>query len=474
MVVVQDMFLTETARLADVVLPAAGWGEKLGTFTNVDRTVHLSERAVDPPGEARSDLDIFLEYARRMDFRDRDGAPLIKWHDAESAFEAWKACSAGRPCDYTGMTYDRLRGGSGIQWPCTADAPDGTERLYVDGHFNTDPDYCETFGQDLTTGAALGEESYRAKEPHGRAFLHAAEYEPFPEAPDDEYPLLLTTGRTLYHFHTRTKTGRTPQLQAAAPEVWVEVSPADAKALALREGDLASVESRRGEVQGRVRVSDIREGVVFVPFHYGDWDREDGEGPRAANELTQDELGSRLQATAVQGRGGPRPQAPGRRRIRRRRRRRSPHRHRPERRADMHLAHYLALLHRSQTELGDAFRTVAHSHADEHDVHAICEKLAAQCDRHAEQLRPFAERYGEDANGEPDRLHREIFGGPREGPLGLLRDLHDLYLMACECDIAWTLVGQAAQGVARSRAARSGPEHAKERRRCRSRGPAAA
>jgi anaerobic selenocysteine-containing dehydrogenase len=287
MVVVQDMFLTETARFADVVLPAAGWGEKLGTFTNVDRTVHLSERAVEPPGEARSDLDIFLDYARRMDFRDRDGAPLITWHDAESAFEAWKACSAGRPCDYTGMTYDRLRGGSGIQWPCTADAPGGTERLYGDGHFNTEPDYCETYGHDLVTGAALGEEAYRAKEPRGRAFLHAAEYEPLPEAPDEEYPLLLTTGRTLYHFHTRTKTGRAPQLQAAAPDVWVEVSPGDARALSVREGDVVSVRSRHGEMQGPVRVSDIREGVVFVPFHYGDGDRRDGQGARAANELTR-------------------------------------------------------------------------------------------------------------------------------------------------------------------------------------------
>ena len=92
-VVVQDLFLTETARFADVVLPGATWGEKTGTFTNADRTVHLSERAVDPPGEARPDLDIFLDYARRMDFRDRDGEPLIKWHDPESAFEAWKACS---------------------------------------------------------------------------------------------------------------------------------------------------------------------------------------------------------------------------------------------------------------------------------------------------------------------------------------------------------------------------------------------
>jgi anaerobic selenocysteine-containing dehydrogenase len=286
-VVVQDIFLTETARLADIVLPAAAWGEKLGTFTNADRTVHLSERAVDPPGEARSDLDIFLDYAKRMDFRDRDGAPLIKWHDAQSTFEAWKACSAGRPCDYTGITYDRLRGGSGIQWPCTEAAPDGTERLYVDGRFNTDAGYSETFGQDLSTGAALGEESYRAKQAHGRAFVHAAEYEPFPEAPDEDYPLRLTTGRTLYQFHTRTKTARAPQLQAAAPDVWVEVSPPDARALGIDEGDLVSIESRRAAIHARARVSDIREGVVFVPFHYGDWDREDGAAPRAANELTR-------------------------------------------------------------------------------------------------------------------------------------------------------------------------------------------
>jgi hypothetical protein len=113
----------------------------------------------------------------------------------------------------------------------------------------------------------------------------------------------------------------------------------------------------------------------------------------------------------------------------------------------MHLAHYLALLHRSQTRLGEAFRTVARGHTDEHDVNAICHKLAAQCDRHAEQLKPFADRYGEDADDEPERLHGEIFGGPRSGPLGVLRDLHDLYLMANECDIAWTLVGQAAQGA---------------------------
>lgn len=130
---VVDIFRTETAECADVVLPAATWGEKTGTFTNVDRTVHLSEKAVEPPGEARADLDIFLDYARRMDFRDRDGRPVIPWHDPEGAFEGWKACSAGRPCDYTGLTYEKLRGRSGIQWPCTPDRPQGTERTRTGG-----------------------------------------------------------------------------------------------------------------------------------------------------------------------------------------------------------------------------------------------------------------------------------------------------------------------------------------------------
>ncbi|MCY1158952.1 MAG: molybdopterin oxidoreductase, partial [Citricoccus sp.] len=103
--VVQDLFLSETAQLADVVLPAATWGEKTGTFTNVDRTVHLSEKAVEPPGEARPDLDIFVDYARRLGLRDKDGEPLVKWRTPEEAFEAWKECTRGRPCDYTGLSY---------------------------------------------------------------------------------------------------------------------------------------------------------------------------------------------------------------------------------------------------------------------------------------------------------------------------------------------------------------------------------
>ncbi len=289
-VVVQDLFLTETARLADVVLPAATWGEKLGTFTNADRTVHLSEKAVDPPGEAKPDLEIFLDFAARMDFRDRDGDPLIKWDDPESAFEAWKRCSAGRPCDYTGITYDKLRGASGIQWPCNSEAPEGTERRYTDGRFNTDADYAEGFGQDLKTGASFSEDAYRAEQPGGRAFLHAASYRPSPETPDDDYPLLLTTGRSVYHFHTRTKTGRAPELDAAAPDAWIELNAADAEELGIEDGDYARLESPRGAIQAAVRITGIRRGTVFVPFHYGYWDSSDSAGPdgraRAANELT--------------------------------------------------------------------------------------------------------------------------------------------------------------------------------------------
>ncbi|MDA8370510.1 MAG: nitrate reductase [Nocardiopsaceae bacterium] len=288
--VVQDLFLTETARLADVVLPAATWGEKLGTFTCVDRTVHISDKAVEPPGEARSDLDIFLDYARRMDFRNKDGAPLITWDDPESAFEAWKECTRGRPCDYTGITYERLRGGSGIQWPCNDRHPDGLERLYSDGVFNTDPDYCETFGHDMVTGAVHTEADYRAKAPAGRAFLHSAEYQPSPEVPNERYPFTLTTGRTVYQFHTRTKTGRAPQLQDAAPEVWAELHPLDAQALGVAEGDVLRITSPRGALKARARVCGTRQGTVFVPFHYGYWDKGEAAAPqepeRAANELT--------------------------------------------------------------------------------------------------------------------------------------------------------------------------------------------
>ena len=286
--VVQDIFLTETAELADVVLPAAAWGEKTGTFTNVDRTVHLSEKAVEPPGQARPDLDIFLDYARRMDFRDRDGERLPPWTDPESAFAAWQRCSSGRPCDYTGLSYEKLRGDSGIQWPCNAENPDGTERLYADGRFWAAPDYCEAYGKDLITGAPLEPTEYRAMNPDGKAIIKAAEYIPAHEVPSDKYPLVLITGRTVYHFHTRTKTGRVPELVAAAPDVWVELAEVDARRLGVTEGDVVTVTTPRGSVVAKARITAIRPGVLFLPFHYGYWDVDDAKRnhQRAANELT--------------------------------------------------------------------------------------------------------------------------------------------------------------------------------------------
>lgn len=113
----------------------------------------------------------------------------------------------------------------------------------------------------------------------------------------------------------------------------------------------------------------------------------------------------------------------------------------------MHLAHYLGLLHRAQTELAEAFHEVADGHEEEPDIFVTCKNLAAQCEDHARQLEPFAKRYSEESPEEPERLHSELFQGIRSGGLGLVRDLHDLYLMAAECDISWTVIGQAAQGV---------------------------
>ncbi|CAN5485996.1 hypothetical protein BH10ACT1_BH10ACT1_03320 [soil metagenome] len=113
----------------------------------------------------------------------------------------------------------------------------------------------------------------------------------------------------------------------------------------------------------------------------------------------------------------------------------------------MNLAHYLGLLHRTESNLSDAFCQVADAHEDEPDVARDCRRMARQCHVHVDELRPFVDRYGEDADDEPDRLHSDLFHGTREGGLALLRDLHDLYLMASEADLTWTLIGQAAQGA---------------------------
>jgi anaerobic selenocysteine-containing dehydrogenase len=182
------------------------------------------------------------------------------------------------------MSYAKLADSGGVQWPCTAQFPGGKERLYEDGVFNTDADYCEVYGHDVVTGAALSAQEYAAMNPAGRAVIKGAEYVPPPEQPDDAYPMFLTTGRVTYHWHTRTKTARSPALNAAAPDAFVEIERKDAERLGIEEGDLVDVRSRRGAIRVPARLTGIEPGVVFIPFHYGD--AGDSDHRTAANELT--------------------------------------------------------------------------------------------------------------------------------------------------------------------------------------------
>jgi anaerobic selenocysteine-containing dehydrogenase len=454
-VVVQDAFMTETAALADVVLPAAMWGEKTGTFTNADRTVHVSHKAVEPPGEAKPDLDIFLDYARRMGFQDKDGQPLVKWKDAAGAFEHWKECSRGWNCDYSGMTYAKL-GGSGIPWPCNAEHPDGAERLYTDFVFPTGADVCRTYGHDLETGAARTPEEYRANDPAGRAILKAAEYLPPPEAPDKEYPFWLTTGRVVYHWHTRTKTARSAELQTAAPKPFVQLNERDALRLGVRDGDLVEVVSRRGTVRAPAAVGEIERGHVFLPFHYGYWDR-DGDHDRAANELTltgwdpvskqpyykfaavqvrkAGEASLTDTITAAAGKAVDRAKEVTDKVLN------AAHVER------VRVPDYLGLLRAAHEQFVKACQTVAGRHLEEPDVRAGLAKLAAFSTAAVAALRPFVGRYGERDGAEPDRLRKALLPAARAGAFGLLRDLHDLSVLAAESHLTLAVVTQAAKAL---------------------------
>ncbi|QDV34401.1 molybdopterin oxidoreductase family protein [Tautonia plasticadhaerens] len=459
--VVQDAFPTETTRYADVVLPAALWGEKTGAFTNTDRTVHLSLKAVEPPGEARSDLDIFLDFARRMDFRDQDGKPLIKWSDPEGAFDAWRACSKGRPCDYSGVSYETLRDSSGIRWPVTEEHPEGAPRLYADHTFGTDPDYCGSFGHDLVTGAAYTEQEYRSRDPKGRAILKAAAYQPPPEVPDVDYPMMLTTGRVVYHFHTRTKTGRSKALHDAAPDAFVQMNAGDAARLGIAEGDLVEVETRRGTVRAPAQLGDILPDHLFLPFHYGALNSPDR--PTAANELTlptwdpaskqphfkyaaarlskvgtldkaKDAAGAAVGvvrsvagavASAVPTPGSGSKAAP----------------------SDRKLGDYIGMVLTSEEALAEAFERVGGRHDIEPGMKTLCDLLASWSRSHVEALGPVVERYSSRREAEPRRLADALFRGDRSGGLGLLRDLHDLWLLANESHVSWEVLRQVSLGL---------------------------
>jgi assimilatory nitrate reductase catalytic subunit len=255
--VVQDGFETPTTDLADVVLPAAIWGEKEGTFTNSERRVSRVRAAVLPPGEARPDFDIFLALAEHLGQRER---LFPGWVEPADAFAEWRRVSEGRLCDYSGITYQRIDEAGGVQWPCPADDPDvplgGWPRLYADGRFPN---------------------------PTGKVRLHVAVRQELRDRPRPEFPLLLNTGRTVEHWHTRTKTGRVPLLERLAPEAWVEMNEVDGSALGVRTGDVVRVVSSRGEIDRIIaRITPIvRAGEVFIPFHYDE---------ACANRLTLDEF----------------------------------------------------------------------------------------------------------------------------------------------------------------------------------------
>ena len=246
--VVQDGFHpTPTTELADLVLPAAIWGEKEGTYTNSERRVSKANRACDPPGEARADFHIFLDLATTLGVRDEI---FPGWHTPRDAFDEWRRVSAGRLCDYSGMTYAAIEANGGMQWPFPKGEPgtrnpEPSPRLYTDGVFQT---------------------------PDGRARLLPVKWEPFPEQPTDDYPFVLNTGRTVEHWHTRTKTANVPILERLSPRAWVEMNPRDARGLRLKARDRVDVVSRRGRMRGvELRVTEtIAPGEVFVPFHYAE------------------------------------------------------------------------------------------------------------------------------------------------------------------------------------------------------------
>lgn len=279
--VVQDPFIdTESVALADIYFPTAMWGEKTGCVTNAERSVNLLLKAVEPPGQARSDLDIFIDVSQRLGLSSQDGQPLIQYREPREAFDEWRRVSAGRPCDYSAMTYELILEMGAVRWPCNAGHPRGTERLYEDLHFWTGIDDCESYGADFLTGNKHTRDNYKHIDPKGKAFLKPVHYRRQPNPVSDDYPFVLNTGRLVYHFHTRTKTGRSAFLNRRAPQAYVEIHPDDAARLDIALGDTVEITSTKGTWQGLALVVDtMRPGELFVPFHYG-------QGLQAANQHT--------------------------------------------------------------------------------------------------------------------------------------------------------------------------------------------
>ncbi|MFI5590541.1 molybdopterin oxidoreductase family protein [Amycolatopsis sp. NPDC051758] len=234
--VVADFVLSETAALADVVLPVTQWAEEDGTLTNLEGRVLLRRKAMDPPPGVRSDLDVLSGLAERL------GQPSGRFPvDAETAFEELRIASKGGIADYSGVSYDRLRAGEALHWPVPENDHPGTPRMFLD-----------TFAH-----------------PDGRARFVPVEHTGPAELPDEEFPLQATTGRVLQHYQSGAQTRLIDELNDVVPEVFVEVHPDTAKRAGLEEGDAARIRSRRGETVAKVRfVQSLKPDLVFLPFHF--------------------------------------------------------------------------------------------------------------------------------------------------------------------------------------------------------------
>ena len=228
-IVCTDIFHTETTRFADVILPAASWSEDEGTYTNCERRISRVRKIKDAPGNAMPDWWIFKEIAKRFGHN---------WQ-SDSAQEIWDNEISVLCPSFAGVKYSRLEG-DGIQWPCTDPEHPGTKILHKDGNFT-----------------------------RGKGLLMALDWTPPAEVPDAEYPFVLSTGRRLYHYHTRTQTGRSQGLNDLLPEAYADISDVDADRLGIRSGDKIKVWSRRGQVEVRANVSNrIQPGMVWMDFHF--------------------------------------------------------------------------------------------------------------------------------------------------------------------------------------------------------------
>ncbi|MGS2613743.1 molybdopterin oxidoreductase family protein [Micromonospora sp. LZ34] len=253
LLVVADFLLSETAALADVVLPTAQWAEEDGTMTNLEGRV-LRRRALrEPPPGVRTDLAILAELAHRLDATGRSDADVRFPTDPETVFAELRRASAGGPADYAGVNWERIDAADGVWWPCPdEDGPD-TPRLFAD----------------------------RFATPDGRARFHPVEHRPAAEEVCAEYPLHFTTGRVLAQYQSGTQTRRVAALRRAAPEAFVELHPDLADRLGVADGEPVRVVSRRGELRAPARLSPtIRPDTVFAPFHWG--------GAGRANSVTND------------------------------------------------------------------------------------------------------------------------------------------------------------------------------------------